>query len=417
MSESAEGWYPELTSFLARSGSLAFTHVAAVHRTRDFQDALWGGSAPAEPTYFDLSDPALHDWAATASSPEIAIVSPGDPSDGHRFIEDALSELRESLSDARARGASIWFMSDYPLSRFPILAASSLLADAETVRLRLVNDEFAKACVLPVVQDEGAAERVIRFARGSRALLEEFAAVDSMAGGANEKRRAAAAAEREVASRAWDQLGPDLLSLMDSWVFESCLEEISPEEVPNEAILSSLIGSGLVRMGDRDLVQILPFKNRQIWIESLAAAVARCSKAPDSWIRVASELFSLERQLRSAVAVRLEAEFGATWKTDGLQEFAAGLVELARRDGIASAVDVDRIRSPLDWMQLADLITVAERLCAVAPVLGLRADEWQRVRTDVLHVRHRIAHMRLLRAGDLEAVRRVHRLIELRSRM
>ena len=68
-------------------------------------------------------------------------------------------------------------------------------------------------------------------------------------------------------------------------------------------------------------------------------------------------------------------------------------------------------------MQLADLITVAERLCVVAPVLGLRADEWQRVRSDVLHVRHRIAHMRLLRAGDLEAVRRVHRLIELRSRM
>jgi hypothetical protein len=417
VSLSAQGWYPELASFFARSGSLAFTHVAAVHQTRDFLDALWRVDAPAEPTYFDLSDPALHSWAASANAAEIAIVSPGDPSDGHRLIEDALSELRESLSDARGRGASIWFMSDYPLSRFPILAASSLLADAETVRLRLVNDELAKACVLPLVEDEAAAERVIRFAGGSRALLEAFAAVDALAGGANEKRRAAAAAEKDVASRAWDQLGPDLLSLMDSWVFESCLEQISPEEVPNEAILSSLIGSGLVRMGERDLLQILPFQNRQIWIDSLADAVARCSKAPDSWMRVASELFSLERQLRSAVAVRLEEEFGATWKTDGLQEFADGLVELARRDGIASAVEVDRIRSPLDWMQLADLITVAERLCGVAPVLGLRADEWQRVRSDVLHVRHRIAHMRLLRAGDLEAVRRVHRLIELRSRM
>ncbi|NPC42931.1 hypothetical protein [Nocardioides sp. zg-1230] len=371
----------------------------------------------AETTYFDLSDPALRAWAATANAAEIAIVSPGDPSHGHRLIEDALSELRERLSDARGRGASIWFMSDYPLSRFPVLAASSLLADAETVRLRLVSDEFAKACVLPLVEDEATAERVVRFAGGSRALLEEFAAVDSLAGGANEKRRAAAAAEKEVASRAWDQLGPDLLSLMDSWVFESCLEHISPEEVPNEAILASLIGSGLVRMGDRDLLQILPFENRQIWIDSLADAVARCTKAPDSWIRVASELFTLERQLRGAVAVRLEEEFGPTWKTDGLHEFAAGLVELARRDGIASAVEVDRIRSPLDWMQLADLITVAERLCAVAPVLGLRADEWQRVRSEVLHVRHRIAHMRLLRAGDLEAVRRVHRLIELRSRM
>lgn len=414
---SIQGWYPELASFFARSGSLAFSHVAAVHQTSDFRDALLTLDAPTEPTHFDLSDPALHAWAARASAAEIAVVSPGDPSDGHRLIEEALSELRESLTDARSRGASIWFMSDYPLSRFPTLAASSLLADAETVRLRLVNDEFAMTCVLPLVADSAAAERVVRFAGGSRALLEDFAAVDTFEGGANEKRRVAAAAEKAVASRAWDQLGPDLLSLMDSWVFESCLEQISPEEVPNEAILSSLIGSGLVRMGDRDLLQILPFENRQIWVDSLADAVARCSKAPDSWIRVASELFSLERQLRIAVAVRLEDQFGTTWKTDGLQEFAAGLVELARRDGNASAVAVDRIRSPLDWMQMADLITVAERLCAVEPILGLRADEWRRVRSDVLHVRHRIAHMRLLRAGDLEAVRRVHRLIELRSRM
>ncbi|MEU0312552.1 hypothetical protein [Nocardioides sp. NPDC006273] len=408
-------WYPELAALFSRQGSLAFTHAAAVHCGEDFTPEAVAEQRPGNTSCFSLTDPALPQWAATATTGDLVIVSPGNPADDQRNIETALGDLREKFEAARFRGASVWFMSEYPLSRFPILAASSLLADAETVRLRLLREQAALEIVLPLVRDRQDAERVVAFACGSRALLDSFVAITVGEDSGNEKSRRVKSAERAVADRAWRELGPDLLALVDSWVYESRLEVLDAYDVPNDVILASLAASGLVQVGTGDRIDLLPFVNRQIWIDSLGSTVAQCVDAPDSWIRVAAELFNLERQLRVSVTDRLQSDLGEGWRTAGLGEDTAGLVELARRDGIAAATSIDHLRSPLDWMQLSELISLAEALCAERQILGLRADEWARVRSDVMHVRHRVAHMRLLRAGDLEVVRRVRRLIDLRS--
>ena len=155
-----------------------------------------------------LLEPGLRDSAGWASPGDLAIVSPGDPAQAHRLIEDALLKLRDVLAEARSRGASIWFMSDFPLFRFPVLAASSLLADAETVRLRLVSDEFAVQCVLPIIKTMCSAETVSRFASRSRALLQQFAETDATDVSGREQVRLVNRAERTVAGRALQQLGP-----------------------------------------------------------------------------------------------------------------------------------------------------------------------------------------------------------------
>lgn len=408
-------WYPELFNLFSRPGSLAFTHIGAVHCGDEFDSQVLAAERSMPSEHFDLGATELRQWALTASHGDLAIVSPGHPTQSQSIIETSLSELREPFAGARMRGASVWVMSEYPLSRFPVLAASSLLADAETVRLRLVSRDFAMDRLLPVVGDVTVAERIVGFAGGSRALLSKFAQVECLICSGNEKLRIAREAERGVADLACDQLGPDLLSLVDSWVYESCIENLPYDDVPNEAILSSLIASGLVRLEPSDLIDVLPFVNRELWVDALGAAVSRCIEVPDSWVKVAAELFALERRLRVTISHRLESDLGEGWKSEGLTEFADGLVELARRDGIASATTMERLRSPLDWLQLSDLLSLVRDLSASQPVLGLRPDEWLRVQGDVLHIRHRVAHMRLLRAGDLETVRRVRRFIDLRS--
>ena len=407
-------WYPELASLFSRPASLAFTHIGAVHCTTGFNAETLANERTAS-QHFELAAPSLRQWAVAASRGQLAIISPGDPTTSHRSIEASLHELREPLAAARTRGASMWFMSEYPLSRFPVLAASSLLADAETVRLKLVSDEFAIGRLLPIVDDSAVAERLAGFARGSRALLHAFAQVERLTCSGNEKLRRARQVESEIADRACDQLGPDLLSLVDSWVYESRLEMLAAEDVPNEAILSGLIASGIVRLLENDSIHVLPFVNRQLWVDALGSAVSRCVEAPESWMRVAAELFALERRLRTAISSRLKSDHGEGWKSQALEKFADGLVELARRDGIATATTTDRLRSPLDWLQLSDLLSLAADLSAGQPVMGLRPEEWRRVEGDVLHIRHRVAHMRLLRAGDLERVRRARRFMDLRS--
>jgi len=61
---------------------------------------------------------------------------------------------------------------------------------------------------------------------------------------------------------------------------------------------------------------------------------------------------------------------------------------------------INEIRNPLEWLSLGELLELVER--PPCDGLGLTAVEWRRFKQDVLPVRNRLSHMRLLKRGDKE---------------
>jgi hypothetical protein len=88
-------------------------------------------------------------------------------------------------------------------------------------------------------------------------------------------------------------------------------------------------------------------------------------------------------------------------------------LELSRRDSVPAAVNVEDVRSPLDWLTLSDLLAVARESAASSPtsrVCGYSAEDWAKLDREIVPIRNRVAHMRLARQGDLDTVRRCRRL-------
>ena len=70
---------------------------------------------------------------------------------------------------------STWFVSASRLMRFPALAGSSLLVDAETLRVSHLDDLQATQIATRLGTSSDAATRIAQFAQGSRALVHAFA--------------------------------------------------------------------------------------------------------------------------------------------------------------------------------------------------------------------------------------------------
>lgn len=155
--------------------------------------------------------------------------------------------------------------------------------------------------------------------------------------------------EAAIARNAFDEIGPDLATLIDSWVYEAKLTALETADFPTEPILSALLQSGLVRRRGDESIELLPFKNRELWLAALSNWISTVITPPLSWSRVASELFSLERLLRQEAAQHLESRDGPAWRTASLGMFEATILELARR-AMASRPPASWEKSAVHWI-------------------------------------------------------------------
>ena len=327
----SEGWYPEFSPVFLLPGTLAFSFVGALHRTPVFPEDLVSTAAPEKAVHrFRLDDPDLVDRMVDASDGSVAIVDPRCEGLSADRTEERLSNLRPVVQTLRVRGASVWFLSDRPLHCYPALAGSSVLADAESVRVRPLTPESTMRLAIAQGASGPSAARIAEFAAGSRALLASFVHVDLSERSGNEKKALAERLEREVATRAFAEIGPDLSTLMESWVFEHKLSVVEGDDIPNEAILSALSTSGLIRRRDGDSYALLPFRNRDLWTDALAKWLAGVLEPPDSWSKVAGELFALERDLRLELTRHFEKHHGYEWRDARLSDLGPSILESSK---------------------------------------------------------------------------------------
>ena len=81
---------------------------------------------------------------------------------------------------------------------------------------------------------------------------------------------------------------------------------------------------------------------------------------------------------------------------------ATEVLKRAQLDSSLSAVSVRELRDPLEWLTLSELLDIitSKRIGG----LGVALHIWQKFREQVLPIRNRLSHMRLLKSRDEETV-------------
>ena len=352
-------WYPEVSAAARFPSALAFAHIGAFHRTPDFNTRAARSCVDCTAAWLTVDGAELTAWCRSSSSDDVALADLDGLDLRSPRTEEILSNLRPTVTDAREQGARIVFVSTRPLHDFPAMAGSSILLDAETVAIKPVTDGAARelAASLGVVS-QASQSNVAAFAVGSRALIWMFSEIDALEIGSNKKRALAAERERELVSTLFDELGPELCTWLEYWLFEcqqDCLDELDIDE----RLLLPLKAAGVLTPLDGGYFKLLPSGHEDVWLAGLSESLSRVFEPPSSWTAVANQLFALEREVRHLLARHYHGALGESWAETVLSEDREGIIELARRDAIPNAATLADVRSPLDWLQMSRLLELA----------------------------------------------------------
>lgn len=277
---------------------------------------------------------------------------------------NALGPLRERVTQFIRGGASVILLSQYPKMRYPDAPGSSLLHDARDYhpRMRPVAPGDHRLHPLPGWDAS----------QGEATFLTELVA----------------------------ELGTALVARLDQLLFENPLP-------PSEA-LSELSASELDALYFAGLIQ--PAGDRYGWsipsaIQDLKEAVANslaATMSPPRDLALAYELlWKIERRVRAALRARAIDEWGGNWK-DSLMNpnYFQRVLERARELAYPGVSRVRRLRDPLEWLTLGELLSLRDEKTPLGD-LGMSATYWRRLAAEVMPIRNQVSHMRLTKPGDL----------------
>jgi hypothetical protein len=274
---------------------------------------------------------------------------------------DKLGTLRERLMRETARGRRFALVSRTPKTAYPETVGSDVVSDAKQVFAPTADHQDVGG------PEESFYETCVR-ELGDRTLMALSAAM-------------------------WDfQLGP-----------RDALQSLTKPDV------EALRGAGLVRAG-ADGVSWEKGGN----YKKLRAAVALVSaetvgartSVPDTF----SELWTLERIIRNMVRRALVARMGEGWRESCLESsLRKEVLERAQKDSQPGAAKMADLRDPLEWLTTTELLDL--RVRHELGDLGLAPYLWGKLRSDVVPIRNRIAHMRIVSDDDARTVRTWRKLV------
>lgn len=173
--------------------------------------------------------------------------------------------------------------------------------------------------------------------------------------------------------------------------------------------LVDLRSSGLVQLYDG----LHAWTVEDCWKEfriAVADAVAAMTAAPAHIEDIYRQLWEIERMLRMMIGSAARQSAGNHWRKSLFSaEEQEALVESARRDIQPTASSVGDLRDPLEWLTLAALFDL--RTSKQLGDLGVAKYFWPKLASDLVPIRNRIAHNRIPRTGDHDAVRKWHTII------
>lgn len=351
----------ELVASLRKNATrfgVVFVHCGAAHRPL-FEDLMGAGDHKMN----------VRDILDGEDIPAGIIVIDGMESLASSDRQD-MPRLRQIVHDAADSGSAIILISRYPKIRYEQVPGSTLLLDARKFTLPL-------GVFLPSVDDSSGVWPACQ-------------------GGA--------ASAREVSQAIFTELGLEIAATLDCTIFESFLDRAEMISLLREKEIEALEGGGLIQRVDRQYQWAIPNRFGEIR-DALADTLAGAIDPQRELAALFSELWSLERMIRNSIRRALLEAHGGKWARKGLHGNLPDLVlTRAKEDVYPGAKSLGEIRDPLEWLTLGELLEV--RKSSGVGELGVESVVWDKFHREVGPVRNRVSHMRLIRPGDLDQVRK-----------
>ena len=197
------------------------------------------------------------------------------------------------------------------------------------------------------------------------------------------------------------ELGVSALTELDFALYEA-RDDAGFVKSLDPAAIEALRGAGLVHYSNGEPVLIA---SPSFWKfrDSVADVIAGLVQPQADLASVSQGLWEIERTIRKSLRGAAIEAHGAKWRKNLFNEtLAKAVLERARVDVNATALNVSELRDPIEWLSLGELLEVVQS----KKYDGLFWDNiaWRRFAQDVLPIRNRLSHMRLLKKGDTATV-------------
>lgn len=342
----------------ARRYSVVFLHLG--HAFAPYRALLTDIQAMSIPVaeYLSLSTP--HD------DDSIVVISDVHSCIGSRHVE--MGSLRSRvLEDIDVRGHKFVLVSEVARAAFPTVVGSDLLANAKHVFIQYQPIEESS---------------------------ESLAALPGWSGGGESPETFLATCVSELSAETVVTLGELIWDLGLSP--NECLHALGALD------RESLRGAGLLRLHDDELSWVLS-KDWKAFRAAIAVASSRYMTRSDWLAQVFVDLWLIERQVRNAIRDALVASHGSGWRSVcAAGDMALELVSRAKKDVQPRAEQLKDLRDPLEWLTTSELLDLRES--RQLGELGLEAYMWTKLRVDLLPIRNRAAHMRVVSERDARTV-------------
>ncbi|TLM83481.1 hypothetical protein [Pseudarthrobacter sp. NamE5] len=289
-----------------------------------------------------------------------------------RSSSHPLGVLRKVISEVMEVGVDVCLVSRAPRVAFPKVPGSSIIEDASVFHLPLL-----------------AAEECESFEGDQKPPGYLLPAVGI------EKRDCA-----EVFHHSLRELGVGTLASLDHALYETETKSADMIKHLDVAQSEALRGAGLLRTNeDGDYVFAVPNRINE-FREALAHALADVVLPQDDWREVADGLFTIERMIRRSLRNAAIERHQGRWRKQVANhgDLAEKLVKRANGDAYLTALSVAELRDPIEWMSLGELLEVVRSNNYAG--LGITDSTWQRFAFEVLPIRNRLSHMRLIKDRD-----------------
>lgn len=284
-----------------------------------------------------------------------------------------LGALRESVFELLDRGYSVCIVSKSPRIAFPEVLGSSLLDDSALVcfpviqkeELHLLEGEFPPAGwkfppALESVPDHGLFKSVL------------------------------------------SELGPGMIAALDHALFEIDRKGLEGLQFLSARETEALRGAALIEVSATGAPELAaPSFGKEIR-EAIAETVSESVRPDDALGIVTAGLWFIERRIRMAVRRTAITQYGIGWRASCVGGLADEVLRRAQLDSSVVAKTVADLRDPLEWLTLGELMDTvrSERFNN----LGMEPAVWRKLQEQLVPVRNRLAHVRMLKSGDPEVV-------------
>jgi hypothetical protein len=209
-----------------------------------------------------------------------------------------------------------------------------------------------------------------------------------------------------------EELGSSTVLALSQALWEEGLSPSESIKVLERSDIEVLRGAGFIHLHQDSVAWAFP----QAWkkLKNAVALVSSRYTEETAWLSSAfTDLWVVERVIRNVIRDALIAKQGESWRDGCLNaKLRADVLERARKDAQPSAGSIKELRDPLEWLTTVELLELREQ--RELGGLGLESYLWRKLRNDVIPIRNRAAHMRLIGAHDARVLRNWRAIVQKR---